>query len=138
MKFLLPFVILLIGCFQYTWNDPTPVENPPVPPAIIARGTSGMVDWQCHLSELNHELAWVQCDFQNKLHMAVGPACLRISFYDNATSKLVIESRTVCSGILPALETSTRYAAFQKENRVALRKCGENLGLCVMLAAGAP
>lgn len=134
MKYLLPFVLCLTGCFHYTWSESKPVEKEPDPPAIIARGTNGSVDWNCQLTTYNDALAWITCGFQNKTANAQPSACIKVSFYDEATGKLVVASRDVCSGILPAKDTSERYAAFQKENRVTLRRCGELLDLCVMLA----
>lgn len=135
MKYLLPLVILLMGC-QATWNPPSSLEKPAPPPTMIAVGTNGSVEWHCELTELNSSLAWVECEFHNTLERAVPSACLTIDFFDENNHNLIVESRKLCSGLLAATDVNTNYAAFQKEQRVTLRKCGEDLGLCVMLAVG--
>lgn len=138
---MLPLLLALTGCFHYTWSEPSPVENPPPPPVIISRGTDGINEWSCKLEELNPALAWVECKFTNTWPSIAGNStansCIQVRFWDDASSRLVVESRKVCSGPLRTGENSTNYAAFQKENRVALRKCGELLDLCVMLAGSA-
>ena len=136
MKYLALLVIALslISCAQTTWPPPSAIENPPPPPVIISSGTSGEVDWSCQLTELNPALAMAACDFQNKLPRAVPPVCITLAFFDDKGGDLVVESRPLCSGLLPAHHLSTNYAAFQKEKRVALRKCGDDLHVCVMLA----
>jgi hypothetical protein len=132
-KFLLILPLLLAGCFHVTWSDSKAAPAPtPRVPDIIARGTDGIVNYSCQLEELNESLAWVQCDFHNGKPVTEN-ACIKVSFYDE-TGKLVVESRRFCSGTLPPNQDSTNYAAFQKENRVTLRRCGELLDLCVMLA----
>ena len=136
MKRLLLATILLAGCNWYSGYTPppTPVENPPPPPVMIARGTNGQVEWRCELTEYNQTLAWVQCEFRNKLTVPVQPACIRVMFFDEETGKIVADSQTICSGFLLSDGTSTNYVAFMKEKRARLMKCGEKLGLCVMLA----
>lgn len=138
MRKLLPFLLLLTGCFRYTWSESTPIENPPAPPVIIARGTDGINEWKCQLTELNSALAMVECDFRNNwpniARNSTANSCIQVGFFGEKSGKLVVGSRKICSGPLKTGETSVNYAAFQKENRVALRKCGELLDLCVMLA----
>lgn len=133
-KFLLVLPLLLVGCFHATWNDKPATPQVPDHPVIIARGTNKDVNWTCSLEDYNESLAWIQCDFENQQHHAVPSACIKVAFYDNGNGKQVVDSRPVCSGILPALDSSERFVAFNKEKRVALRACGELLDLCVMLA----
>lgn len=139
LALMLP-VLLLVGCKSVV-IAPSPVESPEPPPAIIARGTDGINEWACELKELNPALAWVECSFHNNWPAIAGrstaDSCIRVRFFSEQSSKLVVESRKVCSGPLTAGATSVNYAAFQKENRVTLRSCGELLDLCVMLAGPA-
>ena len=133
MKYLA--LLLLAGCVHAKWTDSIPAKNPAPPPVMVARGTDGDIDWKCELNDLNDSLAWVQCDFHDRSPFwLMTSACINVSFFDQATGKLVVESREICSGPLLYNGNSTNYAAFQKENRVTLRKCGESLDLCVMLA----
>lgn len=144
--FLFALPLFLAGCFHHTWNDkPTTTPKEEVAPGtseeatipmIIALGTDGKVNWSCKLEELNDSLVWVKCDFHNSKTVPES-ACTKVGFFNNQTNKLVVESRKVCSGPLAVGATSTNYAAFIKENRVALRACGELLDLCVMLAGPA-
>lgn len=134
-KFLLALPLLLVGCFHETWNDKPAVPEPQVP-VIIARGTDGITSWACNVEELNDALVWVKCDFHNGKPVTES-ACIKVGFYDNATGKPVVESRRFCSGVLTPNDNSTQYAAFIKENRRTLRRCGELLDLCVMLAGPA-
>lgn len=134
MKYLvLLFTLLsLSGCFHATFYDTKPVQPPPI---MVATGTDGDLDWRCELKELDESLVWVQCDFHNQtIAWAAAQNCVRVSFYNESDGKLVAQSRRVCSGLLPYQASSTNYAAFEKENRKALRKCGERLSSCVMLA----
>lgn len=132
--------VLLVGC-KVVWSTPKPVENPEPPPTIIARGTDGVNEWACELTTFNPALAWVECKFHNTwpaiARNSTADSCIQVRFFDEQSSKLVVESKKLCSGPLRAGETSVNYAAFQKENRVALRSCGELLDLCVMLAGSA-
>lgn len=136
MKYLLSLVLLLTGCASSFRTASPAIENPPPPPIVIAAGSNGQVEWRCQLNDLNPVLAWVECDFRNTLPRAVSPACITVTFFDEASHKLIAESRKFCSGVMPAWHVSTNYAAFYKENRKALRKCGDDLSLCVMLAVG--
>ena len=132
MKYLLPFILCLTGCYHHTWNDAPATPKEDHIPIIIARGTDGNVNWTCQTEDLNDKLVWVPCEFQAK--EATSGACIKVVFYDEATMKPVVEGRKFCSGPLKAGENKTNYAAFIKENRMALRRCGELLDLCVMLA----
>lgn len=135
MKYLLPFVLLLTGCFHATWPPPSPIENPLPPPVIIAKGTNGEVSWNCRVSEHNDALTMVECQFDKETkHDVAIPACIKVGFFDEVDNKLVVESRQVCSGILIGQENSLGYVAFNKEKRLTLRRCGELLDLCTMLA----
>lgn len=133
-KFLLVLPLLLAGCFHATWSDKPAAPQVPDHPVILAKGTNKDVNWTCSLEQLNESLVWVQCDFENQQKHQVPSACVRVSFYDEGSGRLVVEGRPVCSGIMQPGDVSQRYVAFQKENRVTLRKCGELLDLCVMLA----
>jgi hypothetical protein len=132
---LLP-VILLTGC-RLVLLDPKPVENSP-PVTVIARGTDGINRWDCQVQSLNSTLVWVECRFTNTWTSTAGNSwansCIQVRFFSEESSKLVVESPKICSGPLHAGNISFNYAAFQKENRVTLRSCGELLDLCTMLA----
>jgi hypothetical protein len=137
MRKLLLLLFVLVGC-QTPVVAPSPAESSPPVPGIIARGTDGINDWSCSLEELNHDLVWVKCDFQNHFPKIAGNStansCTKVTFYDEGTMKPVVQSRKVCSGPLHVGAKSENYAAFIKKDRVALRRCGELLDLCVMLA----
>jgi hypothetical protein len=137
MKYLLLTLLILVSC-QTTWNPPTSLEKPSPPPAIIARGTDGTIHWACQLQDLNPALAWVECRFTNNnvINSTTG-TCIQVRFFSEESSKLIVESRALCSGSLGPGGSFINYAAFQKEKRVALRKCGELLDLCTMLAGPA-
>lgn len=123
---------LLVGCAQTTWKAPTEMERPASSVAILASGTDGLIHYQCDVSEVNSPLVWVECKFKND-STAMDKTCINVSFFDEVTGDLVVQSQKVCSGVLMPTQISTNYVAFQKENRVTLRKCGELLDLCVML-----
>lgn len=131
MKYLALAFLLLTGCAG-TPAPVAPVEPPP--PVIIARGTDGLVDWSCHVEELNDKLVWVPCEFHNKTPNIIVSSCIEVTFYDRLTMTPVVESRRFCSGPMATNENKTNYAAFIKEKRQALQRCGELLDLCVMLA----
>ncbi len=131
--FLLALSAILAGCA----STPAPVapKEDPVP-TIIANGTDGNVTWKCQVEELNDKLVWVPCEFHNEKTTGTS-ACIKVTFYDNVSLKPVLESRKVCSGLLSPHENKVNYAAFIKEKRQALQRCGELLDLCVMLAGTA-
>jgi len=131
MKYLSLALLLLIGCA--TEPPPVPVTPDP-PPTIIARGTNGLVDYSCQVEELNDKLVWVPCEFHNKTPNITISSCIEVTFYDRQTMRPVAESRRLCSGPMAPNENKTNYAAFIKEKRQALQRCGELLDLCVMLA----
>ena len=134
MKYLL-LALLLAGCNWYSGHTPdVPVETLPPTPVMIANGTSGAIDWSCRLTEFNQTLAWVQCKFANISAKPADQVCIRVTFFDEETGKIVADSQTICSGFLLQSGASTNYVVFQKEKRASLRKCGEKLALCVMLA----
>jgi hypothetical protein len=101
---------------------------------IIASGASGPTVWTCQVQELNSALVWVECNFNNHSE-DINNVCIRVGFVDKETKMLVVESRKVCSGPLQPNENSTNYAAFFKEKRTVLQKCGETLSSCVMLTS---
>lgn len=130
MKYLALAFLLLVGCA----SEPPPAPVTPPPPTIIARGTDGLVDWVCQVEELNDKLVWIPCEFHNKTpHMKIS-SCIEVTFYDQLTMTPVAGSRRFCSGPIAPNENKISYAAFIKEKRQALQRCGELLGSCVMLA----
>jgi hypothetical protein len=133
MKYLL-LLLALAGCAHTEPPPANPVEDSKPPVVLIALGTDGFIDWRCELTELNDKLVWIPCKFHNRNPATTTGACIRVSFYDERTGKLVVQSRKVCSGILKPDDISENYAAFIKENRATLQRCGEVLDLCVMLA----
>lgn len=138
MKYLLFILLLLTGCFHYVWNDPSAIENPPPSPVQVAKGTDGEVSWVCQQQEVNESMVMIQCDFHNNLitdktHI-MSQTCIRISYYNEITTELVAESKKVCSGWLATGADSSGNAAFIKDKRRALQKCGTDLRSCVMLA----
>jgi hypothetical protein len=134
MKYLALAALLVVGCASTQPQPVAPKEDPI--PTIIARGTDGLVDWSCTVEELNDKLVWIPCEFHNR-NPAMISSCIKVSFYDEVSGKLVVESRKFCSGPLAPNENKTNYAAFIKEKRQTLQRCGELLNLCVMLAGHA-
>src|ERR1700681_2546129 len=138
--FLATCLLLLTGCFHYTWNSSQPpkMDKPDWNPTQIARGTDGINSWACTDVDVNSNLVWIECKFHNNWPAIAGnsvaTSCVRVRFFDEHSDKLVVESRKVCSGPLKVGQESTNYAAFIKKDRDTLRKCGEMLDLCVMLA----
>jgi hypothetical protein len=132
MKNFLLALLVLAGCASTPVQPVTPKEDPV--PTIIARGTDGLVDWSCQVEELNDKLVWVPCEFHNKTTNITVSSCIEVVFYDRQTMRPVVESRRFCSGPTAPNENKTNYAAFIKEKRQALQRCGELLDLCVMLA----
>jgi hypothetical protein len=130
MKSFLIALLVLAGCAE------TPIQPvaPEIPlPVIVARGTDGLVDYSCTVEELNDKLVWIPCEFHNR-NPAIISSCIKVTFYSEMTLTPVAESRKICSGLLGPNETKINYAAFIKEKRAALQRCGELLGSCVMLA----
>jgi hypothetical protein len=134
MKNFLFALLVLAGCASTPIQPVTPPEDNV--PVIIALGTDGLVDFSCQVEELNDKLVWVPCKFHNR-NPAMISSCVQVTFYDRVTMKPVVESRKFCSGLIAPNENKTNYAAFIKEKRQALQRCGELLDLCVMLVGSA-
>ena len=131
MSKLFLFALLLIGCASTPVQPVAPKEDPI--PVIIARGTDGKVSWKCQVEEMNDKLVWVPCEFHNE-KTSLNSSCITVTFYDQLTMKPVVESRKICSGPLAPNDFKMNYAAFIKDKRATLQRCGELLDLCVMLA----
>ena len=137
MKYLFALLALTMGCASTPVPKPSAVENPPAPPVAITSGTdrASDVNWRCELTEVNPSLAWVQCNFHNRsIVWDLTSACITVTFYDETSGQLVVESRKVCSGPLSVDGISSNYAAFTKNDRKALQRCGADLSYCVMLS----
>ena len=126
MKFwFLPFV-LLVAC------ESAPPLLPAQPPGPTAGGHAYDMSWSCEETDVNNTLVWVRCEFAN-YQQPIKEACIRVTYKDRDSHQNVAESRNLCSGPLWAGGTSENYAAFFRENRVALAKfCGPQLEKCYM------
>lgn len=131
MKNFLFALLVLAGCASAPVQPLTPKEDPA--PTIITLGANGKMSWSCQVEELNDKLVWIPCSFHNESEVETS-TCIQVSFYTESAGVLVAKSRKVCSGLVSVYETQTNYAAFIKEKRQALQRCGEQLNLCVMLA----
>jgi len=134
MKHLMPLLLsILISCSP-SWGNityPRYVDEHTIP-TIITSASNGSINLTCQVQELNPALVWVECNFNNH-SKHVDNVCIRVRFFDKTTADEIAESRKVCSGPLQPNEKFVNYAAFYKENRVALQKCGEMLSSCDML-----
>jgi|ERR1700722_4624601 len=129
MKYLL--LLLLAGCAPTLTPLGMEVQSPER--TQISSGFDPPVKWTCEQAEINSALVWVECSFSATATSTQG-SCIDIAYYEKTSGDLVASSRVFCSGPIMAGQKKEGYAAFVREERKKLNKCGTNMNHCVMLA----
>jgi len=126
-KILLPFLIL--SCHP---DIDQPLSN--YSDKYVAHGTNGQINWTCLISKETRSTILLGCQFDN-ISVDMAPnVCVKVSFFDKLSSKVIVQSDRVCSGILPGKEFSKNYTDLRDDRRQALKVCGKKLELCDILA----